>query len=367
VVELADIFRQYGPAYREKFAERMPPSHLDAMNDIEQCRTEALGGQVYQCPECGEQRYSYHSCQNRHCPKCQNAAGQEWLEQQQALLLPVPYFLLTFTLPEGLREVARSHQKQIYGLLFRASAAAAQQLAQDQHSIGGTLGMIGVLHTWTRALIYHPHIHYVVPGGGLAADGTAWRPAREDFLLPVRALSVIFRAKFRDALRQTELFVEVPAELWTQDWVVHCQPVGDGAHALKYLAPYIFRVAISNRRILSLDNDQVTFGYTDGQSGQRKTCTVSAEEFIRRFLQHVLPKGLAKVRYYGFYSPNQRDALSKAQQLLHASSTSGHKAQQSLAVPPNTADLTCPGCGKPMQLVSTIRPRSRCPPEAITK
>jgi ribosomal protein L37AE/L43A len=252
VVELAEIFRLYGPAYREKYGAHMPPSHLDAMTDIEQCRTEVLGGHVYQCPECGEKRYSYHSCQNRHCPKCQNAAGQEWLEQQQALLLPVPYFLLTCTLPEALRELARSHQKLLYGLLFRTSAAAAQQLAQDPRFVGGTLGMIGVLHTWTRALIYHPHIHYLVPGGGLATDGSAWQPAREGFLLPVRALSVLFRAKFRDALQQTELFAQIPPEVWTQDWVVHCQPVGDGAHALKYLAPYIFRVAISNRRIRSV-------------------------------------------------------------------------------------------------------------------
>ncbi len=366
MVELAEILRRYGSEYREKYGTRMPSSHLDAMTDIEQCRTETLGGQVYQCSECREQRYSYHSCQNRHCPKCQNAAGQEWLEQQQALLLPVPYFLLTFTLPEGLREVARSHQKLVYGLLFRASAAATQQLAQDLRFVGGTLGMVGVLHTWTRALIYHPHIHYLVPGGALAADGSAWRPAREDFLLPVRALSVLFRAKFRDALRQTELFTQVPAEVWSQDWVVHCQSVGDGTHALKYLAPYIFRVAISNRRILSLEDDQVTFGYTDGRSGQRRTCTVSAEEFIRRFLQHVLPKGFTKVRYYGFYSPNQRDGLSKVQQLLHMPSTPTRGEQHSSAKPSDSADLICPGCGRPMQLVSIIRPRSRCPPEAMT-
>ena len=160
-------------------------------------------------------------------PSARIGQAKQWLEQQQALLLPVPYFLLTFTLPEELREVARSHQKVVYGLLFRASAAAAQQLAQDPRFVGGTLGMVGVLHTWTRALIYHPHVHYLVPGGGLAPDGRGWRPAREDFLLPVRALSVLFRAKFRDALRQTELFAEVPPEAWTQDWVVHCQPLTD--------------------------------------------------------------------------------------------------------------------------------------------
>jgi hypothetical protein len=364
VVELAEIFRRYGPQYREKYGARMPPSHWDAMTDIELCRTEALGGQVYQCAECGERRYSYHSCQNRHCPKCQNAAGQAWLEQQQALLLPVPYFLLTFTLPEELREVARSHQKLVYSLLFRTSAAATQQLAQDARFVGGTLGMVGVLHTWTRALIYHPHVHYVVPGGGLAADGTTWRPAREDFLLPVRALSVLFRAKFRDALRQTELFSEVPADVWTQDWVVHCQPVGNGAAALKYLAPYIFRVAISNRRILSLQHDQVTFGYTDARSGQRKTCTVGAEEFIRRFLQHVLPKGFSKVRYYGFFGPNQREALSKVQRLLTGTATRARADPHAPAEPLATTELQCPTCGKPMQLVSTLRPRGRCPPQA---
>jgi hypothetical protein len=365
MVELAEIFCRYGPAYREKYGAHMPPSHLDAMTDIEQCRTEALGGQVYQCPECGEKRYSYHSCQNRHCPKCQNAAGQEWLEQQQALLLPVPYFLLTFTLPEELREVARSHQKLVYGLLFRVSAAATQQLAQDPRFVGGTLGMVGVLHTWTRALIYHPHIHYVVPGGGLAPDGSVWRPAREDFLLPVRALSVLFRAKFRDALRQTELFTQVPAEAWTKDWVVHCQPVGNGAGALKYLAPYVFRVAISNRRILSLEDGEVTFGYTESGSGQRKTCTLSAEEFIRRFLQHVLPKGFAKVRYYGFYGPNQREKLSKVRQLLPTVTTPARGKHQRLERPLDTTLLLCPICGKPMQLVSTLRPRSRCPPEVM--
>ncbi len=163
--------------YREKYRPRMPPSHLAAMADIEQCRTETLGGQVYQCPECGELRYSYRSCQNRPCPKCQQAAGQEWLAEQQALLLPVPYFLLTFTLPDELREVARHHQKLIYGLLFRASAAATQQPAWYPRFVGGMLGMVGVLHTWTRALIYYPQIHYVVPGG-VAADGGDWRPAR---------------------------------------------------------------------------------------------------------------------------------------------------------------------------------------------
>ena len=362
MVELAEIFQRYGPQYREKYGTRMPPSHLVAMKAIAECRTEALGGQVYQCPECGEKRYSYHSCQNRHCPKCQQTAGQRWLEQQQDLLVPTPYFLLTFTLPEELRALASSHQKEIYNLLFRVSAAAAQHLAEDPHHVGGLLGMIGVLHTWTRALIYHPHVHYLVPGGGLAPDGQTWLPARDDFLLPVKALSIIFRAKIRDALRDTPLFAEIPERVWTQDWVVHCQSVGNGVAALKYLAPYIFRVAISNKRILQLENDEVTFGYTDGRSGQRKTCTVAAEEFIRRFLQHVLPLGFSKVRYYGFFSPGKRATLAQIRQLLAVAPVALRTDQQASGSTIPTPDLRCPVCGKTMLLVNTLRPRSRCPP-----
>jgi hypothetical protein len=201
VVELAEIFRRYGPQYRAKFADKMLSSHRQAMRTIEQCRTPALGGHVYVCEACGETQYQYHSCRNRHCPKCQNDKAQRWLEQQQDLLLPVPYFLLTFTLPGELRGVARSHQKRIYDLLFRTSAAAVQHLARDPRFVGGQVDMVGVLHTWGRNLSYHPHVHYLVPAGGLAADG-AWLPARKNFLLPVKALSRIFRAKFRDALRR---------------------------------------------------------------------------------------------------------------------------------------------------------------------
>jgi len=180
----------------------MLPSHKKAMQDIEQCRTERLGGQLYYCHQCQEQRFSYHSCKNRHCPKCQNEQANDWLEKQQSLLLPVTHFLVTFTLPEELRAIARSHQKTIYHLLFRASSQALLQLAQDPRFVGGRLGMVGVLHTWTRQLLYHPHVHYIVTGGGLTDDGR-WRSARPDFLLPVKALSRIFRVKFRDAMKKT--------------------------------------------------------------------------------------------------------------------------------------------------------------------
>ncbi|HEV8368832.1 MAG TPA: transposase [Pyrinomonadaceae bacterium] len=289
MLEVAEIFGLHGPAYRAKFNDRMLPSHLRTMQDIETCRTATRGGQLYYCAHCDEQRYSYHSCKNRHCPKCQNEQAHEWLQQQKQLLLATPHFLVTFTLPAELRALARSQQKTIYNLLFRASAAALLQLAQDPRFVGARLGMVGVLHTWTRQLLYHPHVHYLVTGGGLTADGR-WRAARKDFLVPVKALSRIFRAKFRDQLKKTGLFALVEARVWQKDWVVHTEAVGSGEQAFKYLAPYIFRVALSNHRLRSLAQGTVTFTYKESATDQLQPCTITAEEFIRRFLQHVLPK-----------------------------------------------------------------------------
>jgi hypothetical protein len=371
VPELADIFRAYGPAYRAKFSGKIPPQHLRVMRAIERCRTPALGGHVYTCPDCGETQYLYHSCRNRHCPKCQHENAQRWLEQQYELQLPVPYFMLTFTLPSQLRPFARSHQKLVYDALFRASAEAAQQLARDPRFVGGTLGLVGVLHTWARDLSYHPHVHYLVPAGGLAEDGHTWRPARKNFLLPVKALSKLFRAKFRDALSKTDGFADLPAEVWEQDWVVHCKPVGDGRTALKYLAPYIFRVALSNRRIVKVENDQVTFRYKTN-SGQTKFCTLPVEKFIHRFLQHVLPKGFVKVRYYGLFSPAHRQQLEPLRAQLASQPTDP-------PVPTTDADTStpsempsssttcarsvrCPACGHVMQHQATLSPLGRAPP-----
>jgi Putative transposase/Transposase zinc-binding domain len=325
MLEVADIFRLHGPDYRARFGNQMVPSHRRAMQDIEQCRTESLGGQLYYCAQCQERRYSYHSCKNRHCPKCQNDQANEWLAAQQSLLLPVTHFLVTFTLPAELRPLARSNQKTIYNLLFRASSQALLQLAQDPRFVGAQLGMVGVLHTWTRQLLYHPHVHYLVTGGGLTADGR-WRSASPDFLVPVKALSPIFRAKFREQLKKTPLFTQVEPRLWRKDWVVHCEPVGSGAQAFQYLAPYIFRVAISNNRLRKLENGHVTFSYKESATDQLKHCTLSAQEFIRRFLQHVLPTRFIKVRYYGLLSPAQRQLLQKARQLL-GSSTPKTKAR----------------------------------------
>ncbi|MBI4685489.1 MAG: transposase zinc-binding domain-containing protein [Nitrospirae bacterium] len=196
MVELAEIFRIHGTQYRAKFGSSMLLRHLKVMRDIEECRTEAFGGHVCFCEKCGEKHYSYHSCKNRHCPKCQNDTAQKWLQKQQDLLLPVTHFMNTFTLPDSLRQLARSNQRMIYNILFKASAAALQKMALDPKYVGGEIGMMGILHTWTRDIAYHPHIHYIIPAGGLSADGTQWLSARGNFLMPVKALSIIFRAKF---------------------------------------------------------------------------------------------------------------------------------------------------------------------------
>ncbi len=357
-VELADIFRRYGPAYRQKYAIRMPANHLKAMRAVEQCRTEALGGQVYRCPTCEQVQYSYHSCRNRHCPKCQNENAQRWLDKQQDLLLPVPYFLLTFTLPASFNEVARAHQRLLYDLLFKTSAAATQQLAQEPRWLGGQIGMVGVLHTWGRNLAYHPHIHYLVPGGAWKHTEKCWVPARHNFLLPVRALSRLFRGKLRQALRGTACYAHIPAKVWQQDWVVHCEGVGSGLNVLKYLAPYIFRVALSNNRLLKLEGDRVTFRYRATETGAEKRCTLAAEDFIHRFLQHVLPKGFVKVRYYGFFAATRRARLASVRQILGQFSPLPPSAETQPVTNQTQVQpkLLCPQCGQPMLFQHSLAP-----------
>lgn len=367
MITVADIFRRYGPAYRTQFGQHMPPTQRATMAAIEQCRTEALGGHVYTCPTCATTRYSYHSCRNRHCPTCQQGQAESWLAQQQALLLPVPYFLVTFTLPAQVRTLARQHQRQLYSLLFRSSAAALQQLAADPRFLGGQIGMLGVLQTWTRDLRYHPHIHYLVPAGALAADGASWIGAKGRLLVHVKPLGTLFRGKVRAGLRQLGLEREVPSETWGKPWIVDCRPVGRGQAALTYLAPYVFRVALSNNRIVSVVNDQVTFRYRVGDTKKMKRCTLPAEQFIRRFLQHVLPKGFVKVRYFGLFSLGKRQVLAHVRQLLAgatstppAASSPGGAAPTS-AQQPAPAIYHCPACGAVMQLTEVVMPRSRSP------
>jgi hypothetical protein len=300
---------------------------------------------------------------------CQHEQTQEWLEGQAKLLLPVDYFLLTFTIPEGLREVARSNQKEFYDLFFRITAAASQELAKDRRYVGGQLGMMGVLHTWTRNLAFHPHIHYVVPGGGVSASGE-WLPARwHKFLFPVKALSRLARGKFRTALRKVNLDAEVPESVWQQEWVVHCKPAGNGEAVLKYLAPYVFHTAISNRRLLklvdhgSMSNSLVTFSYRTTDSGESKTMTLAVEAFLQRFLQHVLPKGFVKVRYFGFLVASQRTKLTALRLRLQPEPaipevTSSSEKEQTTSEQKPSAQVLCPNCQQPMRLRTTLPRRS---------
>jgi Putative transposase/Transposase zinc-binding domain len=361
---LAEIVRQYGEAYRTQYADQLLPSQQAALHAIEQCRTEALGGHVYGCPACGTQHYSYHSCRNRHCPMCQHDATQTWLARQHQLLLPVPYFLVTFTLPAELRVLAYRHQRVVYNLLFRASAGALMQLARDPRFLGAQIGLLGVLQTWTRDLRYHPHVHYLVPGGGLTTDGREWVTAKADFLLHVKPLAALFRAKLRAALRQTALWSEIPTAAWQQPWVVDCRPVGSGRAAVRYLAPYIFRVALSNNRIVRVADGQVTFRYTSGKSGQTAYCTLPVQEFLRRFLQHILPKGFVKVRYYGLFRLGNRRSLARLRSQLRLLL---HQAEQAMPAPVAidrgaASAVICPNCGQPMRVERVLLPHNRGPP-----
>ena len=357
MVELADIFRRHAPDYIRRFGQGMLPSHYRAIYDIISCRTQQMGGHLYHCenPDCQQMVYAYHSCGNRSCPLCGQDKTQRWIEKQQNRLLPTPYFLVTFTLPAPLRPLARSNQKVVYDLLFTCAAAALQKLAKDPRFLGGDIAMMGGLHTWRRDMGYHPHVHFIVAGGALSPDRTQWRPAGPDFLVPSQALSVIFRAKFRDALKKTALYSCAPPDLWQKDWVVHCKPVGDGASALKYLAPYIYRVAITNNRIEKIENDQVSFRFKNSETRQWQTLTLPALDFIHRFLQHVLPKRFVKIRYYGLLAPNKKNLLAVAKYLLAAADLSpGPVAIEK--------QHGCPHCGSKLIWIKRLPKSTRAPP-----
>ena len=301
------------------------------------------------------------------CPKCHGDQTERWLAQQQTRLLPCPYFLVTFTLPAELRPLAFGNQKKVYGLLLRCAGAALQKLALDPRYVGGRLGMLAVLHTWTRDLRYHPHVHMLVTGGGLSADANAWLPARyADYLVPEKALAIIFRAKLCAALKRAGLLTQAPREVWKKNWVVNCKPAGQGREVLNYLARYIFRVAISNSRLQQIDNGQVTFRYRDNRTQQLQRLTIPGAEFIRRFLLHVLPRGCAKVRYYGLWSPTCRPLLEQARTLLDQAAAKPVPDTVPDSLPP--APLTpatptrCPHCHLGQLLVLRALPRQREPP-----
>jgi hypothetical protein len=369
VLELADIFRAAGEAYRARFGARLLPSHLKAMRAIEACPTAALGGHLRQCDTCGAYAYSYHSCGNRHCPKCQGERTHRWLERQRARLLPCAYYLLTFTLPAQLRAVAQAHQKRLYGLLLRAAAQAVVVLAADPRYLGARPGVIAVLHTWTRALLYHPHAHLLVTAGGLTPDEQAWRfPRHRDFLVPGRVLSVLFRATVREAVAQAGLLPLVPPKAWRRRWVVHVQPAGSGQQVLEYLARYLFRVALANSRLDRFEDGAVTFRYRESGSGELHRCRLPAPEFIRRFLQHVLPRGLTMVRAYGLYSPTCRAALERARALVRrwqaATGSPDAPRPDSGPAPGESADPLCPACQHGRLLIVQAIPRPLTPASA---
>lgn len=368
MIELSDIFHQYGKEYIAQFGQSMPQEHLKALCDIADCRTENMGGQIYKCPDCGDFHYSYFSCGNRNCNKCQQDKAEKWFEHNKERLLPVPHFLLTFTLPDKLRMIARSNQRLFYNLLFRTSSQTLQELAYDPDYVGGLLGMIGILHTWSRDLNYHPHVHYIVPGGGLFVDANLWLEAQPKFLVPVKALSKIFRAKFRDALQKEDphLFESINQEIWRQEWVVHAQFAGNGKNALRYLTRYVFKVAISNSRILKLENGQVTFKYQNSNTREWKIITLNVVEFMRRFLQHVLPKGLVKVRCYGFYAVKNKHLLQRIKTMFNMYVIDKQPDPKNDTPPVVKALPCCPKCGKAMILVNDISKKSftnRAPPE----
>jgi hypothetical protein len=347
---VADVVRRYGGDYLDQFGATMPAEHKKVLRAIGACRTGALGMVLYRCESCGTTHAMGRSCGNRHCPSCQQNKSDAWLKDQIDRLLLCPYFLLTFTLPAELREVARSHQRAVYSALFEASSAALRRLAADPRFVGtDRLGFLGVLHTWGRTLEYHPHVHYVVPGGGLSADGSCWLPSRADFFVPVKALSIVFRAKLREALGREGLLELVDPAVWRRDWVVHSRAAGDGRTSLRYLAPYVFRVAIGDHRIISCEAGKVTFTYRRVGSNRPRRMTLDADEFLRRFLQHVLPRGFQKVRHFGFQSPNSATLLEAVRWLVTVAIGAIFTLKAEPAERPATilAPL-CPVCGRTM-------------------
>jgi len=312
---IQQIFQMHGKSYLERFGKDMPANHRKVIHAIRNCGTGAFGQHSFSCSGCGEYHTADCSCGNRHCPTCQSGKSEEWLNKQLAKVLPVNYFMITFTVPEPLRRLIRSNQKICYAALFRAASDAMKKLAKDPKYIGcSTAGFTGILHTWTRQLEYHPHVHFIVPGGGLTAD--QWISSRPAFYIHAKPLGRMFRATFIDLLKDEGL--HVPDCIWKTDWVIDARHVGNGKRALTYLAQYVFRVAIAPSRIENVTDTHVIFKYR--RSGEKKwrKCALEIFEFMRRYLQHVLPHGFTKVRHYGFLAPNCRVPLQRIRELICA-------------------------------------------------
>jgi hypothetical protein len=395
-LEVADIFRLHGPAWRDAQRGHLSLAQLKVMSAITQCRTAALGGHVLRCEGCGNDQIAYNSCRNRHCPKCQSTAAQRWLDARQADLLPVEYFHVVFTLPAPIADVAYTNKAAIYGLLFDVAAEVLQTIATDPKHLGARIGATLVLHTWGSALTHHPHVHGIVPGGGLSADGQRWVACRPGFFLPVRVLSRLFRRRFLEELQRlheasklqffgehagladARTFRTWLAPMRQCEWVVYAKrPFAGPSAVLAYLSRYTHRVAISNSRLLALDEHGVTFRWKDYRAKGKtryKAMTLSPEEFMRRFLLHVLPGGFHRIRHYGLVANGARRlSLAAARELLGmqvgASSAAAEDAAANGESPPEPPTFVCRHCGRPMAIVQLLAPDSsiRAPPRRATR
>ena len=393
-LEVADIFRRYGSAYRQQHAGSLSRGQRRVMSAIELCRTAALGGHLEQCDSCGHQRPAYNSCRNRHCPKCQSLARAQWLEDRQTELLPVEYFHVVFTLPEEIGAIAYQNKELLYGILFRATAETLRTIAADPKHLGAAIGFLAVLHTWGQNLLFHPHLHCVVPGGGISVDDKRWIACRPGFFLPVRVLSRMFRRLFLEhlqaafdagklqffsslqPLRDPKAFAAYLAPLRQTEWVVYAKPpFGGPEQVLNYLGRYTHRVAISNNRLLDTDNGKVCFRWKDYRDhNQQKMMTLEADEFIRRFLLHVLPDRFQRIRHYGFLGHRYRQAkLALCRQLLGVALTSTDPVPRSdkLDYRKRYEQLTgkslreCPVCHRgQMVTIAVLSASDRAPPFA---
>jgi hypothetical protein len=382
-LEVADIFRDHGPAWRSANAGHVSLDQLKVMSAIERCRTAALGGHVARCEKCAHTLIAYNSCRNRHCPKCQGRAAKEWLAEREAELLPVPYFHVVFTVPARIGAIAYQNKAVIYDLLFKASAETMLTIAADPKRLGVRIGITSVLHTWGSALVHHPHIHMIVPGGGFSLDRTRWLSCRPRYLLPVPVLSELFRGRLlakllaahaagklqffgkHAALTERKAFAAYLAPLRKLKWYVYSKPPFGGPTAvLAYLSRYTHRVAISNRRLITLDSRGVTFRYKDYRANGRaryKVMTLAPAEFIRRFLIHVLPEGFHRIRHYGLFASTSRTSnIARARQLLNAPAPQNQSNDADIAKPDEPATLAqpCPCCGGRMIIIETFEPGS---------
>ena len=384
-LEVADVFRRYGEAYRQEHGASLSIAQRRVMTAIEVCRTAVLGGHLEQCDHCGHQRKAYNSCSDRHCPKCQSFARFKWLEDRQAELLNTQYFHVVFTLPQQIAAIAYQNKRELYGILFRATAQTLLTIAADPKHLGAEIGFFAVLHTWGSNLLHHPHLHCVVPGGGLSPDGTQWISCRDGFFLPVAVLSRLFRRLFLEyllkafdagklgffssleSLRDRSSFLDYLAPLREAEWVVYAKkPFAGPEQVLDYVGRYTHRVAISNNRLLDIEEDKVTFRYKDYRhDAKQKTMTVEAEEFIRRFLLHVLPEGFQRIRYYGFLANRYREEkLTRCRELLEMPApeppafegAKNYRERYQELLGPSFGE--CPACHQGRMLVIEILPRN---------